>query len=144
MARYRRRHAPFVQVFKDAGTQVTIDNRLTLTELRVWCYLVFHCDWGNWVHVSQREMCHELGIDPGNMSRAMQTLQAEGLVIRDVPLEGVSWRYRIPSMYVHVGALEDVAWRQKRDIAQTQSAKGHGCWPSKAPSVSSRRASKGS
>jgi len=107
-----------VQMFLAPGKVLMVENCLTHMQLRVWLYLVLNCDWGNWVRISQRQVSRDLAIDKGNLSRTMQVLLGAGLVVRDAPVEGRVWRYRIPTIYAHYGPLEELEWRQRRDRSQ--------------------------
>lgn len=122
VARYRFYHdPPWVRLFRDEWGKLLAADMLTRSELRVLLHLVVTCEWGNWVEKTQKEIGHALLMSESAVSVVMRKLVDCGYILRQAPLKGRTWLYRIPSSLAHYGSPGDLAWKRPRDLAkQTQ------------------------
>jgi len=111
---------PFVMVFCAEMAQVLERNLVRGQTLRVLCYVIMRCAWGNWVEMSHREIAEALGCYPEVISRSMAQLVRLGLVLRNPPLRGRQWVYRIPSTLAQHGSAANLGWQRQRDLTQQQ------------------------
>ena|SRR6266404_120825 len=113
MPERRRRIPKFAQLFVEAVEEaVILPDRLTRTELRLWLLLITRAEWGGHIALSQQQMSDILGINKGDLSRAMATLLKEHLILRERPERGRTWQYQLPTALIHYGPLSQMAWRR--------------------------------
>lgn len=81
------------------------DTRFTGETLRVLLKLCAKLDFENWVNVSQADLARQMGLKPGNFSRAITKLLAEGILLKG-PSVGNRKTYRLDPAYGWKGSAK--------------------------------------
>jgi DNA-binding transcriptional ArsR family regulator len=84
----------FFMAFQDGLVQIAKDDDLTLEPTKVLMYLLGQLSFENFIHVSQRDIATALGMQKGNVSRAMKLLVSKGIIL-DGPKVGRMKTYRL-------------------------------------------------
>jgi DNA-binding transcriptional ArsR family regulator len=97
----------WVMSFQDAFIKLAMDRTIKGEQMRVLLYLIGKLDFENWIHVPQAEIAEVLGMTAPQVSRAIASLTAKGLLTKGPKLGrvttlqlslNVGWKGRVKSL----------------------------------------------
>ena len=95
------------------------DKDLTKHSLRVFLKMCAKLDFENWIQISQTDICNELDINKGNVSKAIKLLVSKGVLFQG-PKVGRSFAYRLNPNYGWKGKVKNLnEYRQKIEEKET-------------------------
>ena len=104
---------------QDALNILAEDKDLTKHSLRVFLKMCAKLDFENWIQISQTDICNELDINKGNVSKAIKLLVSKGVLLQG-PKAGRSFAYRLNPNYGWKGKVKNLnEYRQKIEEKET-------------------------
>lgn len=95
------------------------DPDLTKHSLRVLLKMCARLDFENWIQISQTDICKELNINKGNVSKAIKLLVSKGILLQG-PKLGRSFAYRLNPNYGWKGKVKNLNEYRKEIEQQEQ------------------------
>jgi MarR family len=94
---------------QDAFEALSKDRELYGRPRAVLDFMMSKLSWENWVHVEQKQIAEELGLDKSNVSRAISLLVKKGIILR-APLPGNkrTSAYKLNSNYSYKGKVKNL------------------------------------
>ncbi|MGB5595082.1 MAG: MarR family transcriptional regulator [Crocosphaera sp.] len=104
---------------QDALNILAEDKDLTKNSLRVFLKMCAKLDFENWIQISQTDICNELDINKGNVSKAIKLLVFKGVLLQG-PKVGRSFAYRLNPNYGWKGKVKNLnEYRKKVEEQET-------------------------
>ena len=80
---YKKIKEDYIMLFQKNIQKIVKEMDLTLTEYKVFLYLLSITDFENFILITQQEMSEELKIKQSNISNALKSLEKKGLIIKE-------------------------------------------------------------
>ena len=96
----------FFMVFQDALIMLAKDREITPQAKNIMIYLFGSLDFDNWIHITQKKVGEELGIDKSDVSRAFAILKRKQIIALS-PYKGVPC-YKINDFYCWKGSISSI------------------------------------
>ena len=97
----------FIMNSQEALDILAEDTDLTKDALRVLLKLCAKLDFENWIYITQTNICNELNIDKGNVSKAIKLLISKGIILQGQKV-GRSFAYRLNPDYGWKGKVKNL------------------------------------
>lgn len=99
--------------FQEAFEEIAKDKEITIEPRRVLDYLFSKLDFENYIQISQKDIAEALGMQKGNVSRAIKLLTEKRIVLEG-PKVGRSKYFRLNQNYGWKGKVETLQ-KSRRD-----------------------------
>jgi DNA-binding MarR family transcriptional regulator len=109
-------------MFQDVLLELSKDREITGEVYRVLLYLLSKMDFENHIEATQGEAAAELGLQKTNVSRAVKTLCAKGILLKG-DKAGRSTHYRFNSHYGWKGKVKNFETERRRRFEALQGGR---------------------